>query len=111
MSHNVEIVEALESIKIHITAISKEKIKWWEKLDKIIIHVVPKVEMIADGWEGEDKKQLALQIIEELWFKHFDNKRIPNFIEKPGVRFLGGKMIDAFVSLMNKRGIFKHRNG
>ena len=109
MAHSAQVIDTIEKLTVAIQGIIKSSSKWYEKLDHIVTLVVPEVESIGETLKGEDKKQLATEIIESLWFKFGDIKYIPNFIEKPLVHMLVSKSIDALVAQFNKMGIFKHK--
>ena len=104
----LDILGLLDEIKLTIIPIVKSNQKWWEKLGKIAEIVTPKIEDVAKEWKGADKKEVAMRIIDQIWFEHFDIKYIPNVFEKPLVSFVASKTIDAVVSNFNKIGVFKH---
>lgn len=106
-NHSADLLKVVSKLDDAIHDILKSKVNWFEKVGLIVEAIVPEVETIGSGWKGADKKELALNIIEDLWFRHFEIKKFPNFIEKILVKKLASFAIDKFVSLMNKTGVFK----
>ena len=99
------IVNKLDSV---IKSILASKQRWYIKVGQIVEAIVPEVEVVGETWAGAEKKSLAMELIEELYFKYLESKYIPNFFEKILVRKVSSFAIDKFVALMNKQGIFKH---
>lgn len=110
LMHSQDLLDAIDRIGKVIKSALESNIPWYQKLSKIVEAVVPEVEVIgtATNWEGADKKQLAMELIDSLYFKYLDSKYIPNFIEKMIINKVSSFLIDKFVDLMNKKGIFKH---
>lgn len=114
MSHSQDFLMAIEKIRASIDGILKQKLNWFDKLKTIITVVVPEVEAVSQKGEnvskltGPEKKQLALEIIDDLWFRYLDSKYVPNFIERMLVGRVASKLIDIIVDKFNKMGIFKH---
>lgn len=114
MSHSQDFLIAIEKIRASVDGVLKQKLSWFDKLKTIITVVVPEVEAIGQQGEtvakmsGADKKALAMEIIDEVWFRYLDIKYIPNFIEKIIIKNASSKLIDLVVDKFNKMGIFKH---
>lgn len=104
----VNFTEVVEDLTKQIEIIVHSETKWWEKVGTIAELITPRIEDAAKGWAGADKKKIALQMIDMIWFKYFNIKYIPDFFEKPLVDYLASKAIDAAVAQFNKLGVFKH---
>lgn len=111
MPDAAQIIMMVDDLTKTVKVLKKQPGAWWEKLDKIVSHVVKEVENIAGDLEGQDKKALAEAVILELYFKHLNSKYIPDFIERPAARKLVGFMVDKLIELAvstyNKTGVFK----
>jgi hypothetical protein len=103
----VDVIKLIDEIRLKVEPIAKSDDKWWDKLGKIVEIVAPAIENVAEGLKGSDKKVIAMQVINDVWFRHFDVKYIPNVFEKKLVDFVASKTIDAVVAKFNKLGIFK----
>ena len=107
-----ELLKIVEEVQDKIKNIKRQPGETWEKLDKIVSLTVKEVEKVYEDLKGEDKKKIAEGIVLELYFKHFNLRWLPDFIERPLARkltvFLVDKLIDVAVSVFNKTGVFKH---
>lgn len=110
MSHSQDILDAITKIESEIKLILGSGDKWYQKLDKVARAVVPHVEVIGQGWAGAEKKALALELVNDLWFRYLDIKYIPNFIEKILVNKVASFAIEKAVQFFNEKGIFKHKD-
>lgn len=100
------IITALEN-GIHDIANSKDS--WWKKVWNIASLVVPEVEKFdAIFSSGADKKKIALELIDTLYFKYSGISWIPDAIEKMLLNAVAGTIIDKVVEVLNKQGILKH---
>lgn len=110
MSHNKEVIDVIGRLEEGVKAILNSKGKWWEKLEEVIKIVTPEVEIIGAAWRGSEKKLLAQEIVEDLWFRFLDIKYIPNALERIIVNKVSSFLIDKVVKFFNEKGIFKHRS-
>ncbi len=112
MSKSKEVLQMIDDLTLQIKDIKSKPGQWWEKLDKIVTITVSSVELGFEEWKGEDKKALAEAVILDLWFKNFNSKFIPDFIERPVAKklisYIVDKAIEATVALFNRKGVFKH---
>ena len=109
MSDKELLLEVIENVESQIKAIKKAGGKWWVILDKVAQLAATQTEKVAGvDWSGVDKKEFSMEIVDYLWFRYANIKQIPDFIEKPLVKFIASKAIEAFVALMNKSGKWKH---
>ena len=109
MSHSEDFLKVVGRIDLTVKAVLASNLKWYEKVGKIVEAIVPEVEVIGDTWKGAEKKQFAMELVEDIYFRYFNSKYIPDFLERILVKSISSKAIDAFVSLMNKKGVFsKH---
>ena len=115
MGHAAEEIAAMIwKLQAQIKYIKKQPGEWWEKIDKIATLTVKEVEVGYEAWKGEDKKALAEGVILELYFKNFNIRWLPDFIERPAakrlVHYVVDKAIDSIVAAFNRAGVFKHAN-
>ena len=112
MPQSEDIILLFDRLSTDIKIMKKQPGDWWEKLDKIVSLTVQAVERLDEKAKGEDKKRLATEVILGLWFKNFNIKWLPDFLEKPMARklvvFLVDKLIEATVSLLNRTNVFRH---
>ena len=108
-SHSADFLQIVERLDMVIKSILGSKKPWYEKVGKIVEAIVPEIEVIGEDWKGADKKQMALELIEDIYFRYLQSKYIPDFIERVLVNILASKGIDSFVALMNKKGLFVHK--
>lgn len=109
MTTSDDLKKLVEDLGSEIESILKSKSKWYEKLESIIKIVLPEVENIGALWKGSEKKELAMQLVEEFWFKYLNIKYVPDFLERIIVRKVSSSMIDKAVKFFNEKGIFKHK--
>ena len=109
MSHSADLMAIVDKLDSLIKNILNSKQAWYEKLGLIVEAIVPEIEKIGETWKGSEKKTLAMEVTQELYFKYLESKYIPNFIEKILVNKISSIAIDKFVALMNKTGVFKHK--
>lgn len=108
MSHSADLLMIVDKLGSTITQILKSPNRWYDKVGQVVEAIVPEIEKIGETWKGAEKKTLAMEVTEELYFKYLNSKYIPDFIERMLVRKIASIAIDKFVALMNKRGIFTH---
>lgn len=103
-----EILNMIDRLTQETKDLKKQPGAWYEKLSKLAEMVVKDVEFVHDGMEGQNKKDLAEAVILDLYFKHFDSKFIPNFVEKKLITWAVDKCIEAAVAYFNRTKVFKH---
>jgi len=103
-------IEIISESEKEIRAIIKKGGKWYDVLDSVARLASNETEKFAGiDWTGKDKKKFALDLSEALWFQYANQKRLPDFIERPLVRFIADRAIETFVALMNRLGKWKHK--
>ena len=107
---NPDLTKLVDEVGDKIETIVKSSNGWLTKIGQIVEVVVPEVETIGETWNGSEKKELAMTLIDQIWFKYFDLKRLPNFIEKILVNNVSSFAIDKLVKILNKTGVFVHRS-
>lgn len=108
MPEQIDIIKLIDEIRHQVEPIAQSKAPWWERTESIAAIIVPKIENLASGWAGADKKVVAMQVVNDVWFKYFNIKFIPDIFEKQLVDYVASKAIDALVSKYHKLGLFKH---
>lgn len=103
-----ELQTIIDTLDSGVKSILGSPRKWWEKVWALAELVVPQVEKFSNLFQGSAKKDIALQLIDDIYFKYADIKFIPNPIEKWIVNSVAGAAIDKIVALLNKNGTFKH---
>lgn len=97
-----KLIDVIIAIENEVIAINKTSLSWYQKVYKVVEVIVPRVEAIGLGWKGSDKKEFALQIVDEILARYVRVK-LPKFL----VHFIAGRIIDAVVEYLNKTGVFK----
>ena len=111
-----DLLKTIDDLQIKVKEATKGARKWYDKVGVIAELVVPQIEEIGTKAEtfgrlsGSQKKELALNLVEMVYFRMFDSKYLPNFIEAFMVRRLASFVIDLVVKVFNETGIFKHFN-
>ena len=104
------ILEVIEQVEGEVKKIKSTGGKWWVILEKVAQLASTQTEKIATiDWTGVEKKEFALNLFEDLWFKYVNIKQIPDFLERPLVHWIASNAIEAFVSLMNSSGKWLHK--
>lgn len=83
-------------------------VSWWQwltdVLERIVPALVPIVEGIAGPGNGEEKKDLLLEALVQLYLTSgLDIPWVPRSVEIWILRFIGGKLIDEAVDFLNDR--------
>ena len=107
---NPDLTKLVDKVGDQIESIIKSKNGWLTKLGQLVEVIVPEVEVIGETWKGAEKKELAMTLIDQLWFRYLDIKKLPNFIEKVLVSNVSSFVIDKTVSILNKTGVFSHKS-
>ena len=114
MAHTKELLEKIDALKGQFSVIWKSNHSWLQKVFELAKLVVTAVEEVTIDVEtaaklsGPEKKQLALQFLNDIYFDKWESKKLPNWIEARILNFVAGKAIDRAVAYMNSAGIFKH---
>ena len=109
MSHSQDMLDAIAKLDGEIKVVLTSKTAWYKKIDGIVRLIVPQVEQIGETWKGTEKKALALELVDDLWFRFVDLKWIPNELEKLILKTAASFAIDSAVRYFNEKGIFKHK--
>ena len=110
----MDVLNSVDRIKSEVLTSLTPGMSLRMKIQKAIEIVVPHVEYFKSQYEGlaeltgPEKKEFAIQIIDELYERHIRIKFIPMWIQRIFLRKALSAAIDSFVSLMNEKGIFKH---
>lgn len=114
MPHTKELLDKIEVIRSQIGTIIKSNKSWLQKVYEITKLVVSAVEDVTIDVEsaaklsGPEKKDLALNFIEDLYFEKWASKVVPDWIERKILRTVASKAIDRAVAYFNAAGIFNH---
>lgn len=114
MPHNKELLEEIDSIRHEVAKIYKSNQSWFQKVYEIAKLIVSSVEKVTSDVEsaaklsGPEKKEMALSLLEDVYFDRWQSKAIPDWIERKVLRLVAGKAIDRAVAYFNTIGVFKH---
>lgn len=107
---NPDLTKLVDKVGDQIESIIKSKNGWLTKLGQLVEVVIPEVEVIGETWKGKEKKELAMTLINDLYFKYLQSNKIPDWLESIFVKRVASFTIDKFVALLNSKGIFTHRS-
>jgi hypothetical protein len=104
------LLEVISDVEKEIKKIVNGGGKWYDIAGKIAEVASAQAEIVAGiDWSGKDKKKFSMDVAEAIWFKYANLKRVPDFVERPLVRFILDKAIEAFVALQNRLGKWQHK--
>ena len=100
-----KLIKEFSGIKDAIAKIQQNG--FFKSLRSIVEEIVKFVENLKNEFKGDDKKKIALDLIEEIYKNLGINIPIlPQWLEIKILRVIAGHLIDKIVGEFNEKGIF-----